>query len=137
MPEHGAGVVELETHARIDAPAVRTHDDAAQKGLVVPAADVAASFQRAAVEPLVLNTVRLACERGIGTVTAGGGVVANAYLRQRLKEECKKCGLKLVLPQIAFCTDNAAMIAAEGLNKYLAGDFSPLDINAAAHIPLG
>ena len=109
----------------------------AQKGLVVPAADVAASFQRAAVEPLVLNTVSLACERGIGTVTAGGGVVANAYLRQRLKEECKKCGLKLVLPQIAFCTDNAAMIAAEGLNKYLAGDFSPLDINAAAHIPLG
>ena len=109
----------------------------AQKGLAVPAADVAASFQRAAIEPLVLNTVRLACERGIGTVTAGGGVVANAYLRQRLTEECKKCGLKLVLPQIAFCTDNAAMIAAEGLNKYLAGDFSPLDINAAAHIPLG
>ena len=102
----------------------------AQKGL-------AASFQRAAIEPLVLNTVRLACERGIGTVTAGGGVVANAYLRQRLTEECKKCGLKLVLPQIAFCTDNAAMIAAEGLNKYLAGEFSPLYINAAAHIPLG
>ena len=109
----------------------------AQKGLAVPAADVAASFQRAAIEPLVLNTVRLACERGIGTVTAGGGVVANAYLRQRLTEECKKCGLKLVLPQISFCTDNAAMIAAEGLNKYLAGEFSPLDINAAAHIPLG
>ncbi len=110
--------------------------NAAQKGMLVPAADVAASFQKAAVDPLVENTVKFALERGVGTVTAGGGVIANAYLRQRLTEECQRAGLKLVLPQVKFCTDNAAMIAAEGLNKYLSGDFAPMSINAAAQIPL-
>lgn len=107
-----------------------------QKGLSVPVADVAASFQKAAIDPLVENTVKFACKLNVGTVTAGGGVVANAYLRQRLAAECEKAGLKLVLPQVRFCTDNAAMIAAEGLNKYLSGDFADMSVNAAAQIPL-
>ena len=75
-------------------------------------------------------------QSGITTVTAGGGVIANGYLRARLSEECKRAGLKLVLPAVKFCTDNAAMIASEGLNKYMAGDFAPLSVNATAHIPL-
>ena len=108
----------------------------AQKGQEVNVADVAASFQRAAIEPLVENTVRLAVQSGITTVTAGGGVIANGYLRSRLSGECKKAGLKLVLPAVKFCTDNAAMIASEGLNKYMTGDFAPLSVNATAHIPL-
>lgn len=107
-----------------------------QKGREVNVADVAASFQRAAIGPLVENTVRLAEQSGITTVTAGGGVIANGYLRARLSEECKKAGIKLVLPAVKFCTDNAAMIASEGLNKYMAGDFAPLSVNATAHIPL-
>jgi tRNA A37 threonylcarbamoyltransferase TsaD len=40
------------------------------------------------------------------------------------------------LPQIKFCTDNAAMIAMEGLNMYLSGNFASMDINAKAAIPL-
>ena len=74
--------------------------------------------------------------RGIKTVTAGGGVIANGYLRRTLQAECDKRGLKLVLPEKGHCTDNAAMIAAEGLIKYLNGDFAPLSLNAAAQIPL-
>ena len=108
-----------------------------QKGLSVPVADVAASFQRAAIDPLVENTVKLALARGVDTVTAGGGVIANAYLRDTLAQSCEKAGLKLVLPAVKHCTDNAAMIAAEGLNKYFAREFSPLSVNAVAHIPLG
>lgn len=108
----------------------------AQKGLPVPVADVAASFQRAAIEPLVACTVRFAAERGVDTVTAAGGVAANALLRRRLTEECAKAGIKLVLPPVKFCTDNAAMIAAEGLNKYLAGDFADMSLNACAQLPL-
>ena len=107
-----------------------------QKGRPVPATDVAASFQRAAIDPLVENTVRFALEKGVDTVTAGGGVIANDYLRQRLTAECKRAGLKLVLPQVKYCTDNAAMIAAEGLNKYLMGDFAAMSLNATAQIPL-
>ncbi|MDE6676704.1 MAG: tRNA (adenosine(37)-N6)-threonylcarbamoyltransferase complex transferase subunit TsaD, partial [Clostridia bacterium] len=64
------------------------------------------------------------------------GVIANGYLREALTENCKKAGLKLVLPEKKHCTDNAAMIAAEGLVQYRAGNFSPLSLNAEASIPL-
>lgn len=110
--------------------------NAQQKGESINKADVAASFQYAAIEPLVKKTVECAKKLGVNTVTAGGGVVANDYLRLRLVEECKKANLKLVLPEKSFCTDNAAMIAAEGLIQYNAGNFAQMSINAAAQIPL-
>lgn len=109
---------------------------AEQRGQTVVKEDVAASFQKAAIEPLVKKTVEYAQSLKVAAVAAGGGVVANDYLRTRLKEECDKAGLKLVLPEKRHCTDNAAMIAAEGLVKYLNGDFAPLDTNACAAIPL-
>ena len=107
-----------------------------QKGEEVDKENVACSFQHAAVDPLVKNAVALALKLGVKTVTAGGGVIANGYLRATLEEECKKAGLKLVLPEKKYCTDNAAMIAAEGLIQYKAGNFAPLSINARAQIPL-
>ena len=61
--------------------------------------NVACSFQRAAIDPLVEKTVECAVNRGVKTVTAGGGVIANGYLRERLAEECAKNGLKLILPE--------------------------------------
>ena len=111
--------------------------NAEQKGEEVSRADVACSFQKAAIDPLVKKTVESAVALGVDTVTAGGGVIANGYLRRTLHAGCKKRGLKLVLPEKTYCTDNAAMIAAEGLIKYLKGEFAPLSLNAAAQIPLG
>ncbi len=110
--------------------------NAEQRGEDFNPADVAASFQCAAIDPLVKKTVQCALKYGVKTVTAGGGVVANAYLREELSKACKKAGLKLVLPEKPFCTDNAAMIAAEGLIQYNAGNFASMDINACAQIPL-
>ncbi len=110
--------------------------NAEQKGEAVNKADVARSFQHAAVDPLVKKTVESALKLGVGTVTAGGGVIANGYLRETLARECNAAGLKLVLPEKKYCTDNAAMIAAEGLTQYLHGNFASLDINARAQIPL-
>ncbi len=110
--------------------------NAEQKGQEINPADVAASFQRSAIEPLVKKTVACALERGVETVTAGGGVVANDYLRSTLSSACAHAGLKLVLPEKKFCTDNAAMIAAEGSIQYKAGNFADMSINACAHIPL-
>ena len=107
-----------------------------QKGEPVNREDVAASFQKSALDPLVKKTVENAVALKIKTVTAGGGVVANDYLRENLKNECKKHGLKLVLPEKKYCTDNAAMIAAEGLIQYQAGNFADLTLNACAQIPL-
>lgn len=109
---------------------------AEQRGEDISGADVAASFQKAAIDPLVAKTVESALKLGINTVTAGGGVVANAYLRESLSAACEGAGLKLVLPEKRFCTDNAAMIASEGLNQYLSGNFAPLSVNAKAAIPL-
>ena len=110
--------------------------NAEQKGAKVLKEDVACSFQHAAIDPLVKKTVECALNLNVKTVTAGGGVIANDYLREALEAECAKQGLKLVLPPKRYCTDNAAMIASEGLNKYLAGDFAPLSINAKAALPL-
>lgn len=110
--------------------------NAKQKGEGINPADVACSFQRSAIEPLVRKTVESAKNLGVNTVTAGGGVIANGYLRETLTSACKKAGLKLVLPEKIYCTDNAAMIASEGLIQYKAGNFAPLNINAKAQIPL-
>ena len=110
--------------------------NAEQKGEQVNRADVAASFQRAAIDPLVLKTVESAKMLGVKTVTAGGGVAANGYLRDSLTKACKEANIKLILPEKVYCTDNAAMIAAEGLIQYRAGNFAAMDINASASIPL-
>lgn len=107
-----------------------------QKGEEYSKADVACSFQSAALDILVEKTVQAAKEKGVTTVTAGGGVVANGYLREALTTACQKAGLKLVLPEKRYCTDNATMIAAEGLLQYRMGNFAAMDVNAKASIPL-
>ncbi len=107
-----------------------------QKGEEVVKADVAASFQRAAVDVLVEKTVEAALEKKVATVTAGGGVAANGYLRESLRAACEKCGLELILPEKKYCTDNAAMIASEGLVQYRLGNFAQMSLTAKASIPL-
>ena len=107
-----------------------------QKGEPISVADVAASFQSAAIDVLVEKAVDAAKERGVQTVTAGGGVVANGYLRAALQKACQQNGLQLVLPEKRYCTDNAAMIAAEGLVQYQLGNFADNSLTAKASIPL-
>ena len=107
-----------------------------QKGEPISVADVAASFQSAAIDVLVEKAVDAAKERGVQTVTAGGGVVANGYLRAALQKACQQNGLQLVLPEKRYCTDNAAMIAAEGLVQYKLGNFADNSLTAKASIPL-
>ena len=107
-----------------------------QKGEAYSKADVAASFQRAAVDVLVEKTVEAAIEKKVQVVTAGGGVAANTYLRTSLQAACAKKGLQLVLPEKRYCTDNAAMIASEGLVQYRLGNFAEMSLTAKASIPL-
>ncbi len=134
LVKHGNGLT--FSYSGLKTAVINFMHSARQRGACVNPANVAASFQCAAIDPLVRKTVDCALELGVGTVTAGGGVIANDYLRATLKNACLGAGIKLVLPEKKHCTDNAAMIAAEGLNQYLAGNFSPLDINAKAAIPL-
>jgi N6-L-threonylcarbamoyladenine synthase len=75
-------------------------------------ADLAASFQRAVVSQLVDRLERAIEEGGWGAVALGGGVAANALLRERAAELCAARGVRLKLVPPALCTDNAAMIGA-------------------------
>ena len=107
-----------------------------QKGEAYSKADVACSFQCAALDVLVEKTLRAAKEKKVSVVTVGGGVAANGYLREKMQRSCDAVGLRLVLPPKRFCTDNAAMIASEGLIQYQRGNFADLSLNAKASIPL-
>ncbi|RLD14401.1 tRNA (adenosine(37)-N6)-threonylcarbamoyltransferase complex transferase subunit TsaD [candidate division KSB1 bacterium] len=92
--------------------------------------DICASYQKAAVEVLVKKTLLAAREFNAKRIALAGGVAANSLLRTWLQEECDKNGLKLYLPELKYCTDNAAMIARAGLEYLKHGITSPLTLNA-------
>jgi N6-L-threonylcarbamoyladenine synthase len=107
----------------------RDHPDA-------PRADVAASFQRAAVAAVTGRIEQAVRKTGFRVVGVSGGVAANGYLRERLTELARRHEFKLLIPRPAYCTDNAAMIAAAGAERFARFGPSPLDLPAAARTPL-
>ncbi|MBE5756636.1 MAG: tRNA (adenosine(37)-N6)-threonylcarbamoyltransferase complex transferase subunit TsaD [Clostridiales bacterium] len=107
-----------------------------QKGEEVNIADVACSFQCSAIDVLALKAVKAVKEKKYNTLTIGGGVAANGYLRESLTKACEKEKIKLVLPEKRYCTDNGAMIAAEGSIQFRKKNFADITLNAVASIPL-
>lgn len=99
--------------------AVRYHLDAHPRDASENAADVAASFQAAVVDVLCAKTLRAAQALGVTTVALAGGVSANRSLRSELRARGEALGMTVFVPPLAFCTDNAAMIAAAA---YYRGD---------------
>lgn len=90
-------------------------------GEEVVLADVAASFQQAIVDVQVTKAVRAAVELEVPTLVAAGGVAANSRLRADLATACDAAGVRLVVPPVALCTDNGAMVAASGANLLASG----------------
>jgi N6-L-threonylcarbamoyladenine synthase len=82
-------------------------------------ADVCASFQRAVVESLVKRSVAACLAEGVRDLVLTGGVAANRGLRARAEARCQELGLRLHVPPMASCTDNAAMIAYAGAQRFL------------------
>jgi len=107
-----------------------------QKGEEYSNADVACSFQHSALDILADKAIEACGEYNLSTIAVGGGVAANGYLRESLTEKCQSRSIRLVLPPKVMCTDNAAMIAAEGYIRYMCGWFSDLTLNAKANVPL-
>ncbi|MBP5372734.1 MAG: tRNA (adenosine(37)-N6)-threonylcarbamoyltransferase complex transferase subunit TsaD, partial [Clostridia bacterium] len=89
-----------------------------QKGEDYNRADVACSFQSAALDVAVDKAIAAAKEYNVGVIAVGGGVAANGYLREVLSKKCAYNAIKCVIPTKINCTDNAAMIAAEGYIQY-------------------
>ena len=87
------------------------------KNIPLPVADVAASYQEAIVDVLVEKLCRAAHQFGAKAISVVGGVAANSRLRERLEQVARVKDLDLTLPPRSLCTDNAAMIAAAGLEK--------------------
>jgi N6-L-threonylcarbamoyladenine synthase len=95
--------------------AVRVHvEQAAAAGRPTPLPDLAASFQEAVVDVLVRKTLDAASLHGAGDVVISGGVAANRRLREKIVAEAGKAGVRAHLTRMAYCTDNAAMIAGAG-----------------------
>ena len=95
-------------------------------------ADVAASFQECVVDVLVAKTLRAAEARGLDRIIVGGGVAANRRLRARFQEAAEAAGLDLILPEMCFCTDNAAMVAGLAYHDVAAGRVAGLDLETRA-----
>ncbi|HEY5077846.1 MAG TPA: tRNA (adenosine(37)-N6)-threonylcarbamoyltransferase complex transferase subunit TsaD [Acidimicrobiia bacterium] len=108
---------------------VRKHPD-------TDVADVAASFQAAIVDVLVEKLLGAARETGIGTVVAGGGVAANSALRERLLDLAVAGEVQVVLPSIALCTDNAAMVASVAAYRLAADGPTPLEAPVVPNLRL-
>jgi len=84
-------------------------------------ADVAASFQEAIVDVLLLKSLAACKASGIDSLVIAGGVGANSRLRTLAAERCQAAGVRLRIPSPALCTDNGAMVAALGSLMVAAG----------------
>ena len=90
-------------------------------GRDVRTADVAASFREAVVDVLIGKAVAACADLGVPRLLLGGGVVANARVREVAAERCGAAGIALRIPPLSLCTDNGAMIAALGAQLVMAG----------------
>lgn len=98
--------------------------------------DLAASFQQAVSDVLVFKTIKACKENNIKILTLAGGVSANSFLRKSMQDACDKEGIKLCVPSLKLCTDNAGMIGCAGYYEYLKGKFASLDLNAYPNLKL-
>jgi N6-L-threonylcarbamoyladenine synthase len=99
-------------------------------------ADLCASFQEAVSDVLSSALVDAAADVGARTIVLSGGVAANARLRELTLTRAETAGLRFVVPPAKWCTDNAAMVAASGGRRLLAGERDGVDVNADPNLPL-
>lgn len=103
-----------------------------QRGNEIRKADLARSFGDTAVDILSKKTMNALKKYDVRNLVLAGGVSANRWLRNKLTEECEKEGINLIIPEMKYCTDNAAMIGAAGYFAYKLGRRADLSLNAKA-----
>jgi N6-L-threonylcarbamoyladenine synthase len=106
-------------------------------GEPVPIADVAASFREAVVDVLITKALAACADHGIPRLLLGGGVVANARVREVAARRCADAGVALRIPPLSLCTDNGAMIAALASELIMSGrEPSTLAFGADSTLPV-
>lgn len=98
-------------------------------------ADLCASFEKTVTEVLIDNTKKALKQINLDTVVLAGGVSANSYIRDEFLKLQDK-GIKVYMPDLKLCTDNAAMIASAGYYNFINGKISDLDLNAIPNLKL-
>jgi N6-L-threonylcarbamoyladenine synthase len=99
-------------------------------GEPVEVASIAASFQEAVADVLVLKALAACKEHGVPRLLLGGGVAANSRVRALAEERCQEADVELRIPPLSLCTDNGAMIAAIGAERIMKG-FAPSALDSA------
>ena len=103
--------------------------NAEQRGGAVNVPDMAASFQERIAQILAHKLLDAAADTGAKTICLAGGVAANGRLRQLVSDGAQKLGARVYLPELKFCGDNGAMIAAQGYYEYRDGNIAGLTLN--------
>lgn len=101
-----------------------------QRGEELRKSDLAASFQKVAVESIVSKVKKAIEEKNIKNVVVAGGVAANNGLREAMQKMTEELGVELSIPPMKYCTDNGTMIAAAGYYAYLDGRRADLTLNS-------
>ncbi len=110
--------------------------NAAQRGEPVDVAGMAASFQERIDQILARKLLAAAADTGARTVCLAGGVAANGRLRQLVNDGAQKLGAQVFLPELKYCGDNGAMIAAQGYYEYLDGNLADWTLNGLPTLPI-
>ncbi len=107
-----------------------------QAGRELNMPDIAASFEAAVVDVQVAKAKSALLETGAKEFCLGGGVAANPMLRGAYEKMCKKLGVRLTMPPLSACGDQAAMIAEVARDRFAQGKFADLSLDVKAHAPL-
>ncbi len=99
--------------------------------------DVAASFQKAIIDTLIIKSRRALQQTGLTTLVVSGGVSANQLLREELAMMARDLNIQVHFPRLEFCTDNGAMVAYAGLQHLKKSENSNLEINIEPRWRLG
>ena len=100
-------------------------------------ADLCASFEKAVTEMLTNNVRKALKEYNEDKIVIAGGVSRNSYIRNEFDKLGEELGCKIYYPEPILCTDNAAMIAAQGYYDYINGDRADLKLNAIPNLKIG
>lgn len=106
--------------------------NAEQKGEELDRSGLAASFAKAVSDTLVPRTISAAKDLGYDKIAVAGGVAANSRIRADFEKVAASENIKLYIPPLKYCGDNAAMIGCQGYYDYLTGKTAESDLNAYA-----
>ena len=99
-------------------------------------ADLCASFQQAVTDMLITNSIKAINQTNSKKFVIAGGVSRNSYIRKAFTDLGKEMNLEIYYPEPILCTDNGAMIAAQGYFNYIKGERADLNLNAVPNLKI-